>query len=408
MRSSILMVLYCESLKRISIHFLLFLFICFITACSDKPKETTETFNGEKLKSLFISANTGSRTANDSLNFIIDTGIPLPPAFNSVTVDSIMQKEKKYYGLLVEYSNPVYNLFAVYDSEQKLYLIDRSLNGFLKLTTASANKVDFFIVEEDFNSKDSIKLGRISLYTTISDTMFLSFRSFSSLTSGSTSLSSEITLITPDSIVVRNSYIIDKKAKSDVGTYFYDKESLTFYSGVNSFNSKVMELIKGYKRKPLNPAITDKISALKSTGVQTSIDSINRYNNYKDRTNKFSIFIPEGWRFIRNVKPTIELKKEVSGTRIYNKEIDASFLVVKIGENENAEAYISSKLENNMHGHYVVRFNEKIKTGENYYRFFEISCISLKYLIIFECPVKYYEENKQVFENMISSFGIEC
>jgi len=377
-------------------------------SCGEKPEGSVPFFDGQKIQSLFISANTGSKTANDSLSGIIDVSIPLPPSFNLMFIDSIDVGGRKFFALLVEFVNPVFNTFAIYGCDGRMHIVDRSLNGFLRLTKSDTDGLYFFRVEESFLSKDSIKLERVSIYPLLPDTVCLAFRSFISLSTGNTSMRSELKTILPDSIVVMNSYSINGKESWESDSFSFDIESLIYSSDLNSFNSKVMEFIRNYKSKGRNPSITDKISALKSTGVQTSIDSINRYNNYKDRTNKFSIFIPEGWRFIRNVKPTINLKKENTGTRIYNKEINASFLVIKIGENESAETYLNTKLDKEMQGHYYVKFIEKIEAGDNYYRFFEISCVSLKYLIIFECPIKVYEKNKEVFEDMISSFGIEC
>lgn len=408
--STILVIKYCYlfNMRLFKATIILITVSVLFQTCKEEPEETIPFFDGQRIESLFISANTGSKTANDSLSGFIDVSIPLPPPFNLLFLDSIEVGRKKFYALLVEFDNPVFNTFTVYRSDGKIYIVDRSLNGFLKLAKSADGGHNFFKVEENFLSKDSIKLGRVSIYTFLTDSVCLTFRSFISLSTGNTSMRSELKTILPDSIVVMNSYNINGKESWESDVFSFDNNSLTYISNLNSFNSKVMDFIRSYKSAGKNPSITDKISALKSTGVQTSIDSVNRYNNYKDRTNRFSIFIPEGWRFIRNVKPTITLKKENTGTRIYNKEINASFMVIKIGENESVETYLNTKLDKEMQGHYNVKFIDKIEAGENYYRFFEISCVSLKYLIIFECPIKAYEKNKQVFEDMISSFGIDC
>jgi hypothetical protein len=44
----------------------------------------------------------------------------------------------------------------------------------------------------------------------------------------------------------------------------------------------------------------------------------------------------------------------------------------------------------------------------NYIQYFEHTCGSTKYFLLFECPKSIYRENRNMFSEIINSFSINC
>lgn len=385
------------------------LFSILFYCCSNHNETQRELFSLKKAEKLILSAAFGNNTANDSLSKLFDLSLPIPKILNKISFDSIIiPKKQKLYSVLIEFPNPIYNRFAIFDTNYNFYLIDKSLNGHLTLNKLSDLNISFFEVIEDFMSKDIIKLKRRNLYLINKDTVSPALKSFASYEDGKIKIVQSIFEINENNILTSITPYSNLKLNFSSDNFLFDKKNNSYSSINNYFDKYINDLIINTKGNNSKPQIIDKISALKSVGVQTSVDSVNKYNNFKNKNDRFSINLPDGWKSQKNIMLAKHLNKPMRGTALINTSQKALFYIIPLQENEQAENIISYKLEKSVEGNYKIRFNEKIEIDRTYFQFFEISCINLKYLVIFEVLKFSYDNNKKSYEDIINSFGIDC
>ncbi len=383
-------------------------FLLFCTGCGENNKKV-EVFKSKNFTSFLGKAMKGEKVFNDSLKGLIDLSIQQPEKYNKITFDSIIVKGKtKLYAVLIEFENPVYNRLAVYDSAYRLYLMDKSLNGYLSLTKGKMDTINYFEVIENFRSKDDINLKRINLYTVRGDRVELSWRNYIEYSEGKNFREQVIEAISAKSIttgikVEPRLRLVDLKDK-----FFFDSTSQKYESNKMVFNRLVDGWVAKYNRDVSDSQIVDLASSLKSLGTKTSVDSVHKYNNEKNKKAGFSIFIPEGWRVGRDVFITKYLKKPMKGSLYSNINQGAYVSVIELRADDLTENYIEYSLDQTVQRFYTVRFTENIVVKKNYIRFFEVSCIDKKYLLIFEAPIFSYDKNKEIYSEIINSFGVEC
>ncbi|MCK9426265.1 MAG: hypothetical protein M0Q21_09535 [Ignavibacteriaceae bacterium] len=377
------------------------------SGCSKKEK--IFHFNNKGIEYLISEAANGNKTANDSLTNLFDLNLPPQSIINKIEIDSIKNNSgKTFYGIIIEFPNPFFNRFAVYDSSMQCYFIDKSLNGYLSLTSINSEKRKFFQVFEQFMSKDILSLKRKNLYLVNGDSVNLALRFYTQFFSPEDQLIQEVETFTDD---IAQTKILSEKGltlQQNWDTFSFDERSLKFRSRNNYFESLVLQLTNLFARKPEKPFFYDQSSALKGFGKKFSVDSAQTYNNYKNKKMRFSLYLPEGWKSISGVSFKDVLTAHVEGTKFINVSLGASFGVMKLKANSKAEDHLPFTLKNKVDGNYAVRFSEKNLINRNYYLCFEISCYTLKFLIVFQCPESLYEENKQTFESIINSFWIDC
>jgi hypothetical protein len=388
--------------------FSIIVFIFILGGCIKQKNNVQTEYNGKLLEQLVRETYSGNKTSNETLSGIHDTLLPLPSNFNKIIIDSLTIENNRFYSVLLEFEYPVYNVFAIYDSSFSLKLIDRSLNGYLSILRRVDAKRTFWEVFEDFGSKDIFKLKRYNLYYVGKDTVVKSLRTNFELTTPKEKLIQDIAGFADDVINTKLYLSSNSLLKETWDTFIWDNFNNSYKSQLNIFDSVVTAILAAHKTKLFNPLIIDKISALRSVGVELSADSINAYNNFNNSTDRFTLFLPEGWKALKNVMVTKQLKKGMSGTLFLSSTLGANFSVVKIGENEKAEDYFTIGLSNEVKGNYSVRFSERISTKKNYIQCFEVSCVNLKYLVIFECPILTYLEHKNLYEDIMNSFGVDC
>jgi len=386
--------------------FMLFTGFVF-TGCG--KKENAVPFNIKGMERLIAEAANGNKTANDSLSFLFDLNLPAQSVINKIEIDSVKNGTgKTFYGILVEFPNPFFNRFAVYDSSMRCYFIDKSLNGYLSLSPISSERRHFFQVFEQFNSKDILSLKRKSLYLINKDSVNLALRVYTQFYSPEDQLTQEVE--TFDDNFVQTKIVSEKglAPKQSWDTFTFDEKSLSFKSQTNAFDSLILQLTAQFTATVLKPFFADQSSALKSIGVKLSVDSAQMYNNYKNKGARFSLYLPDGWKSVSGVSFRDVFKKQTAGTKFLNISLGASFGVVKLRENAKAEDFIPFELQNKVDGNYTVRFSDKYLINKNYYVCTEISCYTSKYLLIFQCPELIYPDYKKTFESIIDSFWIDC
>ena len=108
------------------------LFSLFITGCFKKPENNNLPLSNKILENTVLRAIKGVKAANDSLSNLIDYSLPLNSDYNQLSIDStLFNKNRVLFTLLITYNNPLYNRFAVYNTNLEAELIDKSLNGYI-------------------------------------------------------------------------------------------------------------------------------------------------------------------------------------------------------------------------------------------------------------------------------------
>lgn len=159
----------------------------------------------------------------------------------------------------MEYPNPVYNRFAVYDENLKSYLIDKSLNGQLSEKIINIKGKTYAQVDEGFLTKDVIQLNRISLYEISSDNVSLVFRDFTKIKLPEREYTQVINDFSGNKITTEiNSSRKGYKTKEISFTFNIDNKM--YESKENMFDALVKYLINNFNHETKNPEITSKTS----------------------------------------------------------------------------------------------------------------------------------------------------
>ena len=388
-----------------NIFYLFLLSIFLITGCNSEDGDKPETkFNSAQIREITIEAIKGNEDKNNLLSGVIDLSLPVNQNYNKLLIDSLMAGKKKFYSLLLEFSNPIYNCFAIYDEYLKCYLIDKSINGFISTNNFTVGDHNFISLIENFLTKDTVEIQRVSIYRIKEDSVETVFKTFTKAIFPKEEISQEIKTISDNfiSTLIRQPILGTNPVLPD--TFFYDQKQKKYISRQSTFESIILEKINDYnssaKKKSINRF--EDIELLRTELSNTSFQHNN--NELKD----YSIDIDSTWQEINNFSITQNLKKEIKGTRYVNNRLGTTISVAKINATDSAESYFNQPLPNKTTGEYYVRFSNAFEQGKSILLFVEHSCKNKKYIIILEAPKFTYAKYKSLYENILNSFFIEC
>ena len=360
------------------------------------------------LKILITQAINGNAKTDSSLSNLINLSLPVNGNYNNLEVGNIFTPSgKKYFTVLLAYPNPIYNRLAIYDSDLNLLLLDKSLNGYISQSIIKLKTREYLKVVEDFKSRNIFELNRVSLYQVTDSSVFLVFRDYTKLISPKNIFTQLISKISSDRILtdITSSKQSPILSKSDAFNYNYLERK--FASTQNIFSNFVVDQIRSFKDTSGIQEITDFKSELESVGIDTGIDTLKTTANTISKDG-FSLTLTDNWRTLKNIAITSFLKKEVKGTRYINETIGASISVIMIPVEDSTEMFVNYNLDKITAGKYRVRYSGKIELKKDFVQFFEYSCGTKKYLLILQASKYTYNEYKDVFQNIINSFAIEC
>lgn len=207
------------------------------------------------LSSLVLKAINGDRKANDSLSGLIETELIENAAYNSLTVDSFSVDTLKFFYVLLEYPNPIFNRLAFYDDKTNCYLIDKSLNGKISVDVLEVQDLKFLKVVESFLVKDTLEVIRLSFYKNIAQTIKLVYRNFAELKTPKQTFIQTITSMDGDTI--KTKLTVPKKVKniSEEDFFFYDGIENYYKSSNSLFDSLVIKEINDFEIETQKPNI---------------------------------------------------------------------------------------------------------------------------------------------------------
>jgi len=348
----------------------------------------------------------GKDTTTTSLLILRDTKIPPADNPNQIKIDTLRVKGRKYYSVMAEYPDPLYNRFAIIDSDYNVLLLDKSLNGYLSEVPVKIGSAQFIQVEENFISKGSIKLKRLSLYSlSEKDETGLAFRIYTEIEiPGAIDYKQEIMQLTPEIILTQITGLKSGKPGSDQlsDSFSFDVSIKKYFSERNIFDSLVISTVENSDLQ------TDKPQIIRGNPINKNTSIIQSAEKTEHRVGAFSMPLSEEWNEIKNVKVSSMLKKISIGTKYINYHYGAEITVIQLMGHDSAESYIKYPLVNTSSGNYTVRFSEKFSEGLYFYQFFEYSCKQEKFLLILQTLKSTYEIYKSDYQNLINSFSMEC
>ena len=386
--------------------FILFSFLLLTVGCNNSSREHSKPqLNEIKLKEFAAFAINGERNYNDTLSGLIDYSLPVNSNFNDLKIDRIFTPlNKTLFTILIEYPNPAYNRFAVYDSSLNLLLLDKSLNGILSMKTKTINNLFFIEIDESFLSKDVLNLNRVSLYKADS-IVTLSFRDYTLLTTSDNQYYQKISEITPERIRTdlssnRTSFISNKSA-----IFAFDNSIKKYLNTDQIFFNFIKSKVNNITRTSTKPEIIDEKSVMQSIGITKDADTITTASNVSSKAGYY-LTLTDGWKEIHDISQT-GLPDVLRGTKYYHPESGASLFIAAIPANDSAETFVKSTLGHIVQGKYRVRSSDKVEQGKYFVQYFEISFNNSKFFIIFEASKYTYETYKSMYADIINSFAIK-
>ena len=393
---------------KISFLFLL-LILTLITGCNKKEEIKKDVVNGNFIENITGRAISGNGSANDSLGNFVNLNLPVNDEFNDLIVDSLRTDSGKvFYTILLQYPNPVYNRFAVYDTSLHSYLVDKSINGKFTQDKINTGGMSFIQLKEEFISKDIFYLERTSLYSVSDTSVNLVFRVFSKMNDGKRNYAQQIKEINPDRIttVMSSSRYSTVRNKSDV--FNFDLLQKEYVSTSNLFDLYITSIINSSKNKITKPEFTDEKSAWASVGYNPAPPPQQPIENSETNSTGFTISLSEEWKEFKNFAISQFLNKEIKGTRYLNTTIGTTISIIEIPNNSVAEDFTNYKLDKSIDGKIKIRYNEIIKMGKTFAQIYEYSCGNRKFLLILKGSKFTYNEYNDLYQKIINSFSMDC
>jgi hypothetical protein len=397
-------------MKKIALLKFIVLFSLYFVGCNlfNGGKKNIKTYYSSEIKQLIIKAINGNKEANLKLSNLIDLKIPLNSNYNLLQIDSVKIKDgKKRFLVLLEYSNPFYNRFAIYDSILTPFLIDKSLNGYITIDTSMINDGNIIQVNEDFTSKDTLQLTRTSFYLFTDSSANLAFRTFTKLIMPTNVFTQTISKVSPERIKTNLSSQNQSEINGMLDIFTFDPFQKKYISPNPVFDYFVKRQVITFKHDIEKPEITDIKSAFASVGIDYGLDTIRTTSNTKD-TQGFSLTLTENWHTLKNFTMDDLFNQKLIGTRYINEVLGASISVVKINPKDSAEMFINYKLLNNSSGKYKVSYSDKILLKKDFLQFFEFTCGTKKFILVLKASKYTYEQYKKIYSSIIDSFTIDC
>lgn len=359
----------------------------FFVGCSSNSK-----IDKSELVSLVNDAISGDENANVKLQGLLSSNHIGNKNYNQLFVDELDSGGKKYFSVLLEYSDPRLNVFAIYDDELNFYLLDQSLNGYLSSEWIVNGDRKFVFVQERFFTKDILSIDRLSIYEIIKNTAKLVYRSLSRFVKDNALSYQKVETITDDYLITKMSGSVESGIDNKLDTFYLNQNSKKYLSNKNIFENYVHREVKNFIWINTKPQITEQF-------IQTEEDTA---------TKNYRISLDSEWQKFPDFTEDRRLKQPLKGVKYSSANLRSSFIVLQVPKGEESEKYCPYILTETLKGDYIIRASAVFEIGENYLQIFEHSCGSTKYLLLFECPKSIYLENRKAFSDMINSFWIEC
>ena len=362
--------------------------ILLISGCDYNNQQVDKS----DLEKLITEAIAGDQDAIIKLQGLLTSKHIGNSDYNQLLIDELLTNDKSYFSVILEYPDPRLNVFAIYDDNLNFYLLDKSLNGYLNSKWVEVGTRKFAFLQERFFTKDVLSIDRLSIYEVGEKTASLSYRSLSRFSKDNILSYQTVESITKDYILTKINGPIENRINNQLDTFYFKSDSKKYLSKLDLFDNYVRAEVKNFIWITTKPQVTEDF-------FEAEIDTV--VKNYK-------ITLDRGWQKIPKFTESTRIKQSLEGVKYVNKSHGSSFTVLQIPMGEDGEKYSPYILTETIKGQYRIRASAVFEVGKNYLQIFEHSCSNTKYLLLFECPISIYLENRKVFSDIINSFSIDC
>ena len=384
------------------------LFSLFITGCFKKPENNNLPLSKKILENTVIRAIKGVKAANDSLSNLIDYSLPLNSDYNQLSIDStLFNKNRVLFTLLITYNNPLYNRFAVYNTNLEAELIDKSLNGYIYKEKLYINGNNFLKLSEDFLSKDIFNLTRISLYKVDSNSVNLVFRTFSKLKEKRKIYTQDITEITNDRIKTKLNSSVRSSLRNKSDVFPFSSLTKRYEPSNNLFYNYIFNKISRARVKLKLPIIIDKKSALATVGITSEHITTNKKIETKSPVG-FTINLSETWNRFDDFMIRSHLIKGKKGTRFLNSVLGAIISIIKIDNSEEISDYTKypfvNETNNTLANGLKIKSTDRMIYGKSFFQLFEYISNDQKFLLIINGSKYTFDKYEKLYNDILYSF----
>jgi len=372
-------------------HKLLFTFLTIVALILSACSSDNEPINKSDLESLIIQGISGDQDANVKLKGLLSSEHQGKIDYNQLSINRLQTKDETIYSVTLEYSDPRLNRFAIYDDNLNLFLLDKSINGYLSSEWVQLADRKFIFLQENFQTKDVLEVNRLSIYEIGDGSASIVYRSPSRFVEVRDTAYQIVESIDEDIIVTKIRGIENIKFYDQRDTFYYNTNAKEYLSKKNKFQYFVDQSIEDFIWVTTKPQINNESNQTESVFVGKG----------------FKITLGNEWRKNSNYKEERHLKKSLTGIKYINDSNGASFSVFKVPAGEDGDEYSHYKLTETQGGAYQIK-TSVYELGDNYIQLFEHTCRGVKYLLLFECPKPVYLENRILFSEIINSFKIDC
>ncbi len=351
-----------------------------------------ERIDKSGIENLITEAIAGDQEANTKLQGFLTSKHIGKDDYNQLFIDELKTNDKIYYSVILEYSDPRLNVFAIYDDNLSFYLLDKSLNGYLNSKWIEAGTRKFVFLQERFFTKDILSVDRLSIYEVGENSSSLVFRSPSRFVKDNDLSYQTVESITEDYILTKINGTKDQSINNQLDTFYINSDSEKYLSKLDLFDNYVRQEVNNFIWITTKPQITEDFTEAETDTVA------------KD----FKISLDRDWQKIPKFIEVNRIKHSLVGTKYFSQSNGSSFTILEIPRGEDGEKYSTYELTETKKGQYRIRASAVFEIGNNYLQIFEHSCGNTKYLLLFECPKSIYLANKKVFSDIINSFSIDC
>ena len=384
------------------------LFSLFITGCFKKPENNNLPLSKKILENTVLRAIKGVKAANDSLSNLIDYSLPLNSDYNQLSIDStLFNKNRVLFTLLITYNNPLYNRFAVYNTNLEAELIDKSLNGYIYKEKLYINGNNFLKLSEDFLSKDIFNLTRISLYKVDSNSVNLVFRTFSKLKEKRKIYTQDITEITNDRIKTKLNSSVRSSLRNKSDVFPFSSLTKRYEPSNNLFYNYIFNKISRARVKLKLPIIIDKKSALATVGITSEHITTNKKIETKSPVG-FTINLSETWNRFDDFMIRSHLIKGKKGTRFLNSFLGATISIIKIDNSEEISDYTKypfvNETNNPLANGLKIKSTNRMIYGKSFFQLFEYIGNDQKFLLIINGSKYTFDKYGKLYNDILYSF----
>jgi len=227
-----------------------------------------DTDNGKITKSgfeqLVTDAIAGNQEANQKIHDLISIKHRGKRNFNQIFVDELNVGSKIYFSVIIEYPDPRLNLFAIYDDDLNIYLVDKSLNGYLNSKWEVNGSKKYVFLQEQFLTKDVLSVDRFSVYELGDDTAWLVYRAPSRFVKNNILAYQRVETITDELILTKITGLGSKITDLKVDTFYFNPDLKKYLSNKNLFENHINSEINNFEYETTKPQIEENVVDTKS------------------------------------------------------------------------------------------------------------------------------------------------